>query len=148
MPPSCTKRKQWGKGASSGAFPRIRDSTGSSLLPPPELSLKPGLLEPPPSSPDVLLSLIPLSTERSNSRQPSQWVKDRLFKTKVCRYFIKGRCKYGDKCTYAHSADEVQAIPDLHKTRTCYKINCTNQSCPFAHSIYELRDPFVGSELI
>ncbi|KAF4650724.1 hypothetical protein FOZ61_011085 [Perkinsus olseni] len=146
MRSSRRRSKQRRNAKSASACSQAGSYSELFLLPPVELSDKPSLLDPPDLSPDVLLSPIHPSTAGSIS-QPSQWIRDRLFKTKVCRYFIKGRCKYGDACTYAHWSDELQPRPDLHKTRICNKLDCTAETCPFAHSIYELRDPPMSSEL-
>ncbi|KAF4746305.1 hypothetical protein FOZ62_019594 [Perkinsus olseni] len=102
---------QQGEGKPS-KFP-FRSPSEPFLLPPPEPSLRPGLLDPPDLPLDSLPSPVPSSTDRLSTHQGSKWVRRRLFKTKVCRYFIKGRCKFGDACTYAHWSDELQPRPDL-----------------------------------
>ena len=67
-------------------------------------------------------------------------MKQQLFKTKVCRHFMSGRCKYGQGCTFAHSAVELQTRPDFRRTKLCSKINCQDGSCGYAHSAEDIRD--------
>ena len=66
-------------------------------------------------------------------------IKKKLFKTKVCKHFLKGRCLYGDDCTFAHFSEEIQLRPNLHKTKMCAKNDCKDAACPYAHSSNELR---------
>lgn len=69
-------------------------------------------------------------------------MKAQLFKTKVCRHFLSGRCKYGTGCTFAHSAVELQTRPDFRRTKLCSKLNCGDGSCGYAHSMEEIRDAY------
>ncbi|KAF4661371.1 hypothetical protein FOL47_006732 [Perkinsus chesapeaki] len=71
----------------------------------------------------------------------NSWDKERLHKTKMCTYFLRGKCKFGKECSYAHGSTELQARPNFYKTKMCNKPKCNNWACPYAHSIYELRDP-------
>lgn len=67
-----------------------------------------------------------------------------LQKTKLCVYFLEGKCGYGANCTYAHSPLEVKSVPDLTKTQLCAKFaegKCTNPNCTYAHGEAELKDP-------
>lgn len=67
-----------------------------------------------------------------------------LQKTKLCVYFLEGKCGYGTKCTFAHSLVDIKSVPDLTKTQLCAKFaegKCTNKNCTFAHGEAELRDP-------
>jgi len=67
-----------------------------------------------------------------------------LQKTKLCAYFLEGKCGYGTSCTFAHSVLEVKDVPDLTKTQLCKKFaegKCTDPNCSFAHGEAELRDP-------
>lgn len=64
-----------------------------------------------------------------------------LQKTKFCSYFLKGMCHYGEECAFAHTCAELQATPDLRKTRTCKAFaegKCTDDNCPFAHGEHQL----------
>jgi len=66
-----------------------------------------------------------------------------LFKTDMCKFFLRNKCDNGDSCSYAHSVDEVRPKPDLTATSMCRSMlqtgSCTNSSCRFAHSEAELR---------
>jgi hypothetical protein len=68
-------------------------------------------------------------------------MKQQLFKTKMCRHFINGRCKYADKCTFSHDQSELTVRTDFAKTKLCKKNACTDPACGYAHSIDELRVP-------
>jgi len=64
-----------------------------------------------------------------------------LHKTKFCTYFLKGACHYGPQCAFAHSCTELQAMPDLRKTRMCKAFaegKCIDPNCAFAHGEQEL----------
>lgn len=65
-----------------------------------------------------------------------------LRKTKICIYHLRGSCQYGADCAFAHSCAEVQAAPDLRKTRLCRAFEagkCSDAKCSFAHGERELR---------
>jgi len=74
----------------------------------------------------------------AKARDASKWLR----KTKICVYYIQGDCKLGSKCNFAHSNDELQDTPNLHKTQLCQDFengNCDNVNCTFAHGLEELR---------
>merc|ERR1719253_164478 len=58
-------------------------------------------------------------------------------------YHLKGACQYGTDCAFAHSCAELQATPDLRKTRLCVPFmeghGCEDPQCTFAHGEEELR---------
>lgn len=61
-------------------------------------------------------------------------------KTKMCTFNLLGKCTRGGRCTYAHSATELQAAPDFSRTKMCAKgSDCKNPSCGYAHARNELR---------
>lgn len=63
-------------------------------------------------------------------------------KTKMCEYFIDGRCRYGASCAFAHEESEIRAVPDLRKTRLCHAFSqgrCDSKDCNFAHGQEELK---------
>eukprot|EP00434_Breviolum_minutum_P021392 symbB.v1.2.018878.t1/scaffold1500.1/size115144/2 len=65
-------------------------------------------------------------------------------KTKLCRFHETGRCRYAEKCPFAHSAEELEDLPDLRKTSICknWQQGCCLYSpdrCAFAHGKEELR---------
>jgi hypothetical protein len=66
-----------------------------------------------------------------------------LEKTRMCLYFLQGRCKYTD-CSFAHSHDELKQAPsNLRKTKMCelFLAGCcpNDVDCNFAHSMDELK---------
>lgn len=74
---------------------------------------------------------------------------EKMKKTEMCRNIIMYQhCKYGDACSYAHSADELvakQHLPSNYKTKLCSQYQnegfCMYGSrCQFLHSIYDLSD--------
>jgi hypothetical protein len=68
-------------------------------------------------------------------------MKQQLFKTKMCRHFINGRCKYSEKCTFSHDQSELTVRTDFAKTKLCKKVSCVDPNCGYAHSVEELRVP-------
>jgi hypothetical protein len=72
----------------------------------------------------------------------SNLMKQQLFKTKVCRHFLTGRCKYGSNCTFAHSSGELQHRPDFRRTKLCSKSDCRDPLCQYAHTEDEVRDAY------
>mmetsp|Transcript_25375 Transcript_25375/g.58868 ORF Transcript_25375/g.58868 Transcript_25375/m.58868 type:complete len:231 (+) Transcript_25375:69-761(+) len=67
---------------------------------------------------------------------------NRFFKTKLCKHFTKGYCRFQDACAFAHQLDELVYRPDLTRTKWCARYlagTCTTRNCSFAHSADELR---------
>ncbi|EER05279.1 protein TIS11, putative [Perkinsus marinus ATCC 50983] len=64
-------------------------------------------------------------------------------KTRMCKFFLRGQCKHGSDCGYAHDWSELRQAPDLRKTKMCQlyrKGQCPNGAdCAYAHSRDELR---------
>ena len=69
-------------------------------------------------------------------------MKKQLFKTKVCRHFLSGRCKYGQGCTFAHNSTELHSRPDFRRTKVCSKSDCRDSNCQYAHTSDEVRDAY------
>eukprot|EP00933_Yihiella_yeosuensis_P030208 TRINITY_DN23865_c0_g1_i1.p1 TRINITY_DN23865_c0_g1~~TRINITY_DN23865_c0_g1_i1.p1 ORF type:complete len:221 (+),score=43.74 TRINITY_DN23865_c0_g1_i1:98-760(+) len=66
----------------------------------------------------------------------------KMRKTKMCDFHAEGKCKYGDKCAFAHDESELQDAPDLRKTRLCRDFingKCKDNDCKFAHGQDELK---------
>lgn len=65
-----------------------------------------------------------------------------LQKTRMCRHFARGNCKW-DRCNFAHHASELRQRPDLTATKMCPTLinagQCTNPDCNFAHNQAEFR---------
>jgi len=70
--------------------------------------------------------------------------RDMFHKTKMCKFYQVGRCTRGYECIYAHSVEEMQKLPDLHKTELCTQFTfrgfCDHgDSCRFAHGSRDLQ---------
>jgi len=76
-----------------------------------------------------------------NSKVTPQ-IREQFLKTKLCVFYKKNKCALGSSCPFAHSKDELQAPPDLAKTKLCYNFfrrKCKDTRCKFAHGYEELR---------
>lgn len=66
-----------------------------------------------------------------------------LWRTRLCKHFMKGQCRYGNKCGFAHSEEGVNQRPNLIKTRLCSRFQkgyCQKgENCQFAHGLDELK---------
>jgi len=64
-------------------------------------------------------------------------------KTKMCRFVAKAACNRGEDCLFAHSVEDLAAMPDLSRTKMCRTLrvtgNCTDPYCAFTHSKTEMR---------
>jgi len=74
---------------------------------------------------------------------PKREAKDQFYKTKMCPYFPRGRCRRGNECNYAHSKAELRPSPSLRKTRLCERWRegvcpLPASACPFAHGEEDL----------
>jgi len=73
-------------------------------------------------------------------------------KTKFCRFFESGSCRYETGCTFAHTLQELEDLPDLKKTSICksWQSGCCKLSadeCTYAHGKEDLRRaPFSGKK--
>jgi len=94
---------------------------------------------------DAAFAAIPEPEEMSLG-QPIEDKTSRLCqfsKTKMCKFFVLGKCTKGTQCPFAHDSDEIRRLPDLRCTKLCKMLiqtgQCTNPSCSYAHSKEELR---------
>lgn len=78
---------------------------------------------------------------------------------KVCPFFLKGECKFGDRCRYSHPKQALLRKNSLHKERQLLseeslrkfsQIPCkyytTQGSCPFGDQCFYKHDPFADGE--
>ena len=49
-----------------------------------------------------------------------------LTKTRMCKFFARGQCTRGEKCSFTHNSSELQKQPDLYRTQLCI-INSNTQ---------------------
>jgi hypothetical protein len=84
------------------------------------------------------MSEYPGSYDTSNPRERSTFTK-----TKFCTFYMKGVCRFGYECSYAHSYDDLRDQPNLTKTRLCPELRKGQCSrglfCQYAHCRDELR---------
>jgi len=70
-------------------------------------------------------------------------------KTKMCRFFTKDACTYGDGCNFAHGEKELAPVPNLRQTKVCrqFKVfgRCLDLKCTFAHSEHRVKCAGNGS---
>jgi len=64
--------------------------------------------------------------------------------TRLCQFYLEGRCARGSECTFAHGHEQMKQQPDLYRTALCKEFSktghFTNSSmCLFAHGEVELR---------
>jgi len=83
--------------------------------------------------------------------RPAEWkpatrgVNQHIFdKTRLCKFYLKGKCTRGKACSFAHRESELQPLPDLFKTQLCAAFfrwgGCPHGAgCSYAHSREELR---------
>lgn len=82
-----------------------------------------------------------IQPEEKTGKSRRACLHKQLHKTKFCSYYLKGACHYGNDCVFAHTCAELQATPDLRKTRTCKAFaegKCTDVNCSFAHGEHQL----------
>jgi len=65
-------------------------------------------------------------------------------KTRLCKFYAKGKCKRGQACTFAHGDQEMQPQPNFFRTQLCADFvrsgGCkSGLSCSYAHGPQELR---------
>lgn len=73
------------------------------------------------------------TTETQQSKSDENAKSQELYKTEMCRSFEEtGKCKYGNKCHFAHSQDEMRQVKrhPRYKTEVCRTYSETG-SCPY-----------------
>lgn len=69
-------------------------------------------------------------------------IRPALSKTRLCKFHFRSTCRFGEKCWFAHSVEEMRRTPDFRRTKLCVKFtngDCDRIDCPFAHGPTELR---------
>ena len=82
------------------------------------------------------------TTTTTESPSPFEFnaMKRQLYKTKMCRHYLNGKCKYNKDCTFSHDRSELLVRKDMAKTKLCKKPHCSDPNCAYAHSVVEIRD--------
>ena len=114
----------------------------SSLIKPPRTQSvsAPRLLSSGPSSTYTLAP--PWNRQAQTWHRPPSRSESAYAKTKMCMFYLRGGCRHGDACTYAHDMLQLRERPDLSNTRLCPMVrqgHCGSDGCKFAHSRGELR---------
>jgi len=77
-------------------------------------------------------------------QKPVFALQKHLQKTKLCKYALKGGCKLGKDCRFAHGITELVQPPNLQKTRMCPALlsngKCNNPHCTFAHHESDVKE--------
>jgi len=80
---------------------------------------------------------------KQKSRKILRSTRNMFHKTKLCRHFALGHCEKGSSCSFAHAVEELNACPDLIRSKMCPVLTqigtCSNKKCTFAHHEHELR---------
>ncbi|CBZ55767.1 putative zinc finger (CCCH type) protein [Neospora caninum Liverpool] len=71
-------------------------------------------------------------------------IEDQFFRIKLCPKYMRGLCRKGARCSYAHAEEELRDVPNLWKTKLCTAFRLgkpcpLEASCPYAHGEEELR---------
>jgi len=84
----------------------------------------------------------PEDTQLLDPPAPVKRIAKKMMKTRYCKHFLRGYCRYDSKCAYAHQVAELKPKPDLAKTRICLRFlsgECNNEACAYAHGLQEMR---------
>lgn len=108
-------------------------------------------------SPLFEIDVCPKRKKFSNQEERRQFVEEykRKYKTELCKNFeLRGTCKFGDKCCFAHGRDELKAKVLTHvkyKTKPCKQYHQTGycpygQRCQYLHKEALLPNVFCNPE--
>mmetsp|Transcript_43986 Transcript_43986/g.87392 ORF Transcript_43986/g.87392 Transcript_43986/m.87392 type:complete len:255 (-) Transcript_43986:202-966(-) len=75
---------------------------------------------------------------------PSKTVVSALANTRICKFYLRGKCRRGVRCTFAHGEGALQPQPDLYRTQLCRQFMQSGTCrfggrCSFAHGFGQLR---------
>jgi hypothetical protein len=85
-----------------------------------------------------------ISTQGDTKPSMSKATHLRFQKTKMCNFYIQGKCTKGASCKFAHDRAVLQTPPDLFRTGLCIAFSkngfCKDgEACKYAHGIDQLR---------
>jgi len=112
-----------------------KDSTVESLTPTGRL-LSSSSLNSMDSDPNFEIDVQPKRKRFTNPEERRQFVEEykRKYKTEMCKNWeLRGNCKFGDKCCFAHGRKELKAKVLTHikyKTKPCKQYH-QNGNCPY-----------------
>lgn len=72
---------------------------------------------------------------------PKKRIGKLLQKTTLCKHFMRGNCRFEEKCSFAHQLEDLLVKPNLEKTRMCAHFKagyCRKYNCSYAHGPQEL----------
>jgi len=82
------------------------------------------------------------SSETLEPPAATRVIAQQLTNTKFCKHHLRGFCRYGSRCGYAHGATELLTRPNLWKTKFCVNFrsgSCMVADCSYAHGLADLR---------
>mmetsp|Transcript_12865 Transcript_12865/g.29022 ORF Transcript_12865/g.29022 Transcript_12865/m.29022 type:complete len:249 (-) Transcript_12865:97-843(-) len=84
-----------------------------------------------------------LAADASSKKEYNSCFRSQMRNTQLCKFFQKGKCRYGPSCMFAHNQEELQNPPSLVKTSLCMAFaqgKCPYDAdlCPYAHGREEL----------
>merc|ERR1719421_2477221 len=83
---------------------------------------------------------MPNRREKGKDEQPRE--RPSLFqKTKMCKFHLVGICTKGSACVFAHNREELNALPDLSRTKLCKTLINTGVWLSCAHAAHTATSP-------
>jgi len=92
----------------------------------------------------AVVAPLPQQEEDAPTAEGSALQPDLLGKTKLCKFWSRGQCERGQKCSFAHGRTELRSKPKLFRTELCFDFGTTGcrygDMCKFAHDDKEIRN--------